>query len=227
MILPTRKLATMATTSHTMRRYLSCTPMSSNAVRGITSNNRLPEASVAPPAVRSPIARTAISRRTVHVEHHPRPDASNGKDSSGEPNTAATRTAAPKPRSRRSRTTRKRASSSFQDKTVLSYKEFVHRFAVLSLYRGYLRCIRDSMPHNQDDLAEQVKREFRIHSTESDAFTARRFLSEGQKQFEELKEFTGQSNKYEGESWINTKDAEDPRGRVGTGWPWAKQSETK
>eukprot|EP00536_Pseudo-nitzschia_multiseries_P004977 jgi/Psemu1/303018/fgenesh1_kg.89_\ len=111
---------------------------------------------------------------------------------------------------------------SLDDKKVPSYKEFVHRFTVLSLYRGYLKCIRDSMPHNQDDLREQVKREFRINMHDTDSFAVKRNLAEGQRQFEELKEFTGQSNKYTGESWINIQDPDDPRGRVGTGWPWAK-----
>eukprot|EP00532_Pseudo-nitzschia_australis_P008403 CAMPEP_0168177518 /NCGR_PEP_ID=MMETSP0139_2-20121125/8507_1 /TAXON_ID=44445 /ORGANISM="Pseudo-nitzschia australis, Strain 10249 10 AB" /LENGTH=112 /DNA_ID=CAMNT_0008096595 /DNA_START=440 /DNA_END=778 /DNA_ORIENTATION=+ len=111
---------------------------------------------------------------------------------------------------------------SLDDKKVPSYKEFVHRFTVLSLYRGYLRCINDTMPHNQDDLREQVRREFRINMHDKDAFAVKRNLAEGKRQFAELQEFTGQSNKYKGESWINTQDAEDPRGRVGTGWPWAK-----
>lgn len=91
------------------------------------------------------------------------------------------------------------------------------------MYRGYLKCIRESMPHNKDDLRDQVRREFRIHARETDAFSAKRNLAEGQRQFEELQQFTGQSNKYTGgESWINIQDNDDPRGRVGTGWPWAK-----
>ena len=108
------------------------------------------------------------------------------------------------------------------EKQIPSYKEFVHRFTVLSLYRGYLKTIRESMPHNQQDLLQEVRKEFHANKNTIDPITIQREIKEGQRRYEELQEFTGQSNKYEGPSWINTKDTEDPRGRVGTGWPWSK-----
>lgn len=150
-----------------------------------------------------------IATRNVHVEQH-----------SAEDDDRNTNPTKPKARSRSRRTRSKRLS--LDDKEVPSYKEFVHRFTVLSLYRGYLKCIRDSMPHNQEDLRDQVRKEFKVNKDDRDAFAIKQNISEGQRRFEELKEFTGQSNKYSGESWINIKDSEDPRGRVGTGWPWAK-----
>jgi hypothetical protein len=102
---------------------------------------------------------------------------------------------------------------------IPSYKEFVHRFSVLALYRNYLKEIRH-MPRNQEDLKEQVQREFKGNKTVTDPFNVQRALAEGKRRFQELQELTGSSNKYEGDSWLNTKDEEDPRGRVGTGWPW-------
>ena len=78
------------------------------------------------------------------------------------------------------------------------------------------------MPHNQTDLLQEVRKEFHANKNTIDPITIQREIKEGQRRYEELQEFTGQSNKYEGPSWINTKDTEDPRGRVGTGWPWSK-----
>ena len=146
------------------------------------------------------------ARRTVHVEHNQSSGKSQNEDSTKKP---------ARNRSRRIRS--KRLSEE-----VPSYKEFVHRFTVLSLYRGFLKCIRDSMPHNKEDLRDQVRKEFQMNKTDTDPFSIKQNIADGQRRFEELQEFTGQSNKYSGESWINTKDPDDPRGRVGTGWPWAK-----
>jgi hypothetical protein len=127
---------------------------------------------------------------------------------------------------RSSRSRRSRSGGQKQrlvdEKQIPSYKEFVHRFTVLSLYRGYLKTIRESMPHNQNDLLQEVRKEFHANKNTIDPITIQREIKEGQRRYEELKEFTGQSNKYEGASWINTKDTDDPRGRVGTGWPWSK-----
>lgn len=152
----------------------------------------------------------------MHVEQH-RPERDNIKpeESTGDVTQRA------KPPLNRSRRTRSRRLS-LDDKKVPSYKEFVHRFTVLSLYRGFLKCIRDSMPHNQEDLMEQVRKEFKVNKRVTNPFTVKQNIAEGQRRFEELQEFTGQSNKYKGESWMNIQDPDDPRGRIGTGWPWAK-----
>jgi len=168
----------------------------------------------------------AITRRTVHVEQHrSNKDAQENETPDAAPNTTtiATATSKPSPPKKRNRSRRSRSKRvSLDERKVPSYKEFVHRFTVLSLYRGFLKCIRESMPHNQDDLRDQVRKEFQLNKDDTDSFTIKQNISSGQRQFEELKEFTGQSNKYTGESWIKTKDPDDPRGRVGTGWPWAK-----
>ena len=118
---------------------------------------------------------------------------------------------------------RRRPSSSSRlvNDDVPSYKEFVHRFSVLSLYRNCLKAVR-AMPHNQGDLKLQVQREFRAHKSEIDPFNIQRALAEGQRQYRELQELTGQGNGPDADSWLNTQDPEDPRGRVGEGWPWAK-----
>merc|ERR1711935_814867 len=104
----------------------------------------------------------------------------------------ASKPSMPRNRSRRSRSKR----LSLDEKNVPSYKEFVHRFTVLSLYRGFLKCIRDSMPHNKEELREQVRKEFQMNKNDKDPFSIKQNIAEGQRRFEELQEFTGQSNKY-------------------------------
>lgn len=116
-------------------------------------------------------------------------------------------------------TKRRRRRQRMVNDDVPSYKEFVHRFSVLSLYRNCLKAVR-AMPHNQDDLKIQVQREFRAHKNDTDPFNIQRALADGQRQYTELLELTGQSNGPEVDSWLNTNDPEDPRGRVGQGWPW-------
>ena len=76
------------------------------------------------------------------------------------------------------------------------------------------------MPHNQKDLMEQVKSEFKSHKTMTDSFNIQRSLVDGKRRFEELRELTGSSRNKDGDSWLNTPDKDDPRGRVGLGWPW-------
>ncbi len=114
---------------------------------------------------------------------------------------------------------RRRSSRLPSTDEIPSYKEFVHRFTVLSLYRNYLKSIRN-MPHNQEDLKQQVQQEFRTHKDDKDPFNIQRALAEGQRRYEELQQLTGEDNKFEGDSWIKINDPEDPRGRVGEGWPW-------
>lgn len=145
------------------------------------------------------------AKRTVHVE----------KNTASDSQQSATKS---RSRSRRSRSKR----LSLDEKNVPSYKEFVHRFTVLSLYRGFMKCIRDSMPHNKEELRDQVRKEFKLNKNDTNSISVKQNISDGQRRFEELQEFTGQSNKYSGDSWINIQDPDDPRGRVGTGWPWAK-----
>ena len=111
-----------------------------------------------------------------------------------------------------------------KDGSIPSYKEFVHRFTVLSLYRNYLKTIRDTMlpDSNQDDLRHQVRQEFRSQKTLEDPYSVQRAIAEGKRRFQELQEFTGANNKYDGDSWMKIDDPDDPRGRVGTVWPWQK-----
>jgi hypothetical protein len=118
---------------------------------------------------------------------------------------------------------RRRRRQHMVNNNIPSYKEFVHRFTVVSLYRNCLKAIK-LMPQNaHGDLKLQVQRDFRAYQTETDTFSIQRALADGQRRYQELQELTGykkDSHSSDADSWINTKDSEDPRGRVGAGWPW-------
>jgi hypothetical protein len=186
---------------------------------------------------------TRMRTRSIHVDHYQSDENAKNKNNTnstagsqssqtitnttattnnGDDNKSASTSPRRSSRSRRSRSGGQQKQRLVDEKQIPSYKEFVHRFTVLSLYRGYLKTIRESMPHNQNDLLQEVRKEFHANKNTKDPITVQREIKEGQRRYEELKEFTGQSNKYEGTSWINTKDTDDPRGRVGTGWPWSK-----
>jgi hypothetical protein len=120
----------------------------------------------------------------------------------------------------KSRRRQRQGRLSNSPESIPSYKEFVHRFTVVRLYRNFLKAIR-TLPHNQEDLRTQVQREFGVNKKDSNPFNVKRALAEGQRKYAELQDFCGTKNPSE-DSWINTKDEQDPRGRVGNGWPWSK-----
>jgi hypothetical protein len=108
--------------------------------------------------------------------------------------------------------------------SIPSYKVFVHRFTVVSLYRNFLKTIRSLPKDAQTDLIRQVQQEFHTNKQDNDPFNVQRALAEGQRRFQELISLVPPSSKkaslQDSDSWLNTKDAVDPRGRVGEGWPW-------
>lgn len=148
------------------------------------------------------------------------------------------------------RRTKNRASSSTSSTTrkmklendIPTYKEFFHRFTVLSLYRNFLKAIRfGGVDENNKlllhDLKVQVKNEFKSHKDETNPFNVQRDLVEGRRRLQEVQAMTGYSpsgggsgsdavtgngatNDHDEDSWMNTNDPIDPRGRVGEGWPW-------
>ena len=149
-----------------------------------------------------------------------------------------------KGRSRTQRRRRRFALNSGDDdgsgaQVVPSYKDFLHKFTVVSMYRNYLKCIRsmdgqkDELNSMKSELYYQVKREFQANKNESDKYAIQRTLQEGRRRYQELQHMVPTARKksapspspsslqyLEEDSWLNIKDPEDPRGRVGQGWPW-------
>eukprot|EP00980_Cylindrotheca_fusiformis_P017267 scaffold5342_cov104-Cylindrotheca_fusiformis.AAC.9 len=148
--------------------------------------------------------------------------------SSAEDMVVKTTTTTTTPNNEQTRIKRRRRSRGWQsNEEIPSYKEFVHRFTVISLYRNCLKAVRLMPSHNhQEDLRVQVRKEFRANQHDSDPFNIQRAVAEGKRRYQELQDLTGHNNKSEendaADSWLNTYDPEDQRGRVGTGWPWSK-----
>ena len=150
-------------------------------------------------------------------------------------------------RGSRNRTRRRRLSLNGDSNdansiAVPSYKDFVHKFTVVSMYRNYLKCIRsigegDELSTMKADLLCQVKHEFHSNKKETDQYAIQRALQEGERRYQELqhmvptnKSTTGSSSSsslqyLEEDSWLNINDPEDRRGRVGQGWPWETKDE--
>eukprot|EP00529_Nitzschia_sp_RCC80_P027897 CAMPEP_0113467418 /NCGR_PEP_ID=MMETSP0014_2-20120614/14804_1 /TAXON_ID=2857 /ORGANISM="Nitzschia sp." /LENGTH=246 /DNA_ID=CAMNT_0000359725 /DNA_START=185 /DNA_END=925 /DNA_ORIENTATION=- /assembly_acc=CAM_ASM_000159 len=131
----------------------------------------------------------------------------------------------------------------FDMKAVPSLKDFMHRQSVLSMYRGFLRSVRyvgskdggNNNPMMADELRDEIRREFRAQKHETDPFQRQRAVADGQRRAAELRGLTGEPDdddptkkdaavlqQEDADSWINIVDPEDQRGRVGSGWPWAK-----
>mmetsp|Transcript_16160 Transcript_16160/g.23012 ORF Transcript_16160/g.23012 Transcript_16160/m.23012 type:complete len:171 (+) Transcript_16160:107-619(+) len=108
--------------------------------------------------------------------------------------------------------------------TLPSLKEFVHKQAVIRQYRTFLRVIAmisDSSARLQAN--EEVKQTFRRHACETDEVSISMTVKEGEKKLKQLKSMVGYVEKTvlaDSDSWLNIKDTEDPRGRVGLNWPW-------
>ena len=130
--------------------------------------------------------------------------------------------------------------SFFDMNAVPSLKDFMHRRTVLSMYRGFLQSVRylrsnkdggNYNPVMADELLNEIRREFRAQKHETDPFQRQRAIADGQRRAEELRGLTGEPDdrtataalqQEDADSWINIVDPEDQRGRVGSGWPWAK-----
>lgn len=101
---------------------------------------------------------------------------------------------------------------------------FVRRQQVLRLYRDMLksaRSIEDVLL--KQSLKAQIKTEFRIGAALVDNNATKTAIAHGQRCLVQLDELSGRkrdSRKTEG-SWLDTKDEQDVRGRVGSGWPWS------
>jgi hypothetical protein len=105
--------------------------------------------------------------------------------------------------------------------TVPSLQEFVHKTQVLKQYRSFLRAIRlIDQEEDRQHAYQEVKREFKTHSALQDKIAKQMAVTEGERNLKQVQSLVGVSVAHEEHSWLNTQDPEDPRGRVGTDWPW-------
>jgi Complex 1 protein (LYR family) len=142
-----------------------------------------------------------------------------------------------------SQTARKRRPSSPLGSHIPSLSEFLHQQKVKSQYRQFLRAIRQRFPEKEDrnDAYNEVQSRYRQFQNETDPLIIRMAFQEGQRQVASLLPTSlspltlienannngnhdnnndDDDDKNSSDSWMNTKDSEDPRGRIGLQWPW-------
>lgn len=122
--------------------------------------------------------------------------------------------------------------------SIPTFKDFLQRQTVLRQYRGYLRTLSgiDDLAW-QKQLKKDVSDSYKRNRGEMDPTAIKMCMREGERQLAQLRSIVGDSNKKSSsipnkasdlhnrndpDSWINIPDKQDPRGRVGTHWPWQR-----
>jgi hypothetical protein len=108
--------------------------------------------------------------------------------------------------------------------SVPSLTEFVHKQKVLDQYRSFLRSIRLIADERERENAfQEVHREFKTHKALQDPLATQMAVTDGERKLKQVQSMVGSSPAMEdSDSWLNTQDAGDERGRVGTEWPWQR-----
>ena len=105
-------------------------------------------------------------------------------------------------------------------------KYFIRKQQTLNLYREMLKSTRNVTDQTvKIDVKNQIVEGFRRNSNVTNAGDIRSLLVEGNRYLKQIKDLnlnvSVQNISKEG-SWLDTDDTDDPRGRVGNGWPWSK-----
>eukprot|EP00978_Attheya_sp_CCMP212_P016192 scaffold42226_cov45-Attheya_sp.AAC.5 len=109
---------------------------------------------------------------------------------------------------------------------VPSLKEFLHRTTVLRQYRAFLRAVA-VIPDTPWRIQAQteVRTTFRRNASETDRMALKMTVADGARRLQQVRSMVGYKNpqtESDEDSWLNIKDEEDPRGRVGVQWPWSR-----
>lgn len=110
---------------------------------------------------------------------------------------------------------------------TLPLRLFIRRQQVLQLYRNMLRAAkRVDDVSVQDSLRQEIRNEFVNSKNLKDNAAIKTALVTGQRSLSRLEDMSTapssskKATQSDSNSWINTADDTDVRGRVGTGWPW-------
>ena len=158
---------------------------------------------------------------------------------------APTKTQQPKRRNRR------RQFPKEDNESIPSLADFMHRAKVRQQYRHFVRLAhfvdgnntpaagQEGKPSTGECRAalEEVRLAYKIGIKKGiDDLSKTMAFNEGERQLRQLEAMVGYSRKstssdsmeegYEADSWINIKDDEDKRGRVGVSWPWESNDGT-
>mmetsp|Transcript_37998 Transcript_37998/g.81977 ORF Transcript_37998/g.81977 Transcript_37998/m.81977 type:complete len:233 (-) Transcript_37998:59-757(-) len=154
------------------------------------------------------------------------------------------------PKQTRRRTRRRTLQSSVDNdraEPIPSLADFMHRGKVLKQYRNFMRLAQFVDGKDNGGVTsggcrvalEEVRVSFKLGMKKDvDALSKNMAYAEGERRLREIQAMVGystskQSNQsnlmsegsYDADSWINIKDEEDPRGRVGVQWPWEQDND--
>lgn len=106
-------------------------------------------------------------------------------------------------------------------KEIPPFKDFVQKTTIIRQYRAFLKAIRTLSPSERQEAQEEVQRSFR-NTDKDDEMAVQMAIKTGEQRLKQVRSMMGyQPPKEEGDdSWLDTKDEHDQRGRVGVGWPW-------
>ena len=155
------------------------------------------------------------------------------------------------------RRTRRRQLANDDNDSIPSLADFMHRAKVRQQYRNFIRLAHfvdgnntsasgnDSKPATGECRAalEEVRLSYQLGIKKgTDNLSKTMAFQDGERRLKQLEAMVGYSRKsttannndeasleetYEADSWINIKDDEDKRGRVGVMWPWESDNESK
>lgn len=111
---------------------------------------------------------------------------------------------------------------------TLPLKVFIRRQQVLTLYRNLLKTSRGVSDGDvRQGIQQEIRSGFAQCKTLTDSSSIKTSIVAGQRSLTQLEDMCGvkpsssaKQSIPDAGSWINTKDKDDVRGRVGTGWPW-------
>ena len=155
------------------------------------------------------------------------------------------------------RRTRRRQLANDDNDSIPSLADFMHRAKVRLQYRNFIRLAHfvdgtntsatgnDCKPATGECRAalEEVRLSYQLGIKKgTDNLSKTMAFQDGERRLKQLEAMVGYSRKsttannndeasleetYEADSWINIKDDEDKRGRVGVMWPWESDNESK
>lgn len=155
------------------------------------------------------------------------------------------------------RRTRRRQLANDDNDSIPSLADFMHRAKVRQQYRNFIRLAHfvdgtnTSAAGNDSKSAtgecraalEEVRLSYQLGIKKgTDNLSKTMAFQDGERRLKQLEAMVGYSRKsttannndeasleetYEADSWINIKDDEDKRGRVGVMWPWESDNESK
>ena len=113
-------------------------------------------------------------------------------------------------------------------KNVLPLGVFIRRQQSLMLYRDLMRAARKvDDPTIRLEIMTSIRVEFKNNLNISDPMALKSLILVGNRSLKQIQSMSTTSNKnnsisHDNESWMNIKDDDDVRGRIGQQWPWQK-----